>query len=223
MTKSTKRITAIGFAGLLAVMAPAFAQSTGTPETSTKTKSHTNPITGTNTTTIKTTTKTSLNHADRKFLTDAAEGGMLEVELGKLAADKATNPDVKAFGQRMVDDHTKANDKIKQIAAEKGVTLPTELGVMDKHTVDKLEKESGADFDRLYVSTMVKDHKKDVSDFKHESKAAKDSAVKAFASQTLPTLEHHLKLAESAANKVGASTKSASVKKSTKSSTKSGG
>jgi len=221
MTKSTKRITAIGFAGLLAVMAPAFAQGTGTSETTTK--SHTNPITGTNTTTIKTTTKTSLSLSDRKFLTDAAKGGMLEVELGKLAADKATNPDVKAFGQRMVDDHTKANDKIKQIAAEKGVTLPTELGVMDKHTVDKLEKESGADFDRLYVSTMVKDHKKDVSDFKHESKAAKDSAVKAFASQTLPTLEHHLKLAESAANKVGASTKSASVKKSTKSSTKSGG
>jgi putative membrane protein len=221
-------MTAIGFAGLLLVMAPAFAKAADTAgaadtaSTKTTTSSHTNPVTGTNTTTIKTKTKPSLNLSDRRFLTEAAEGGMMEVELGKLAADKATDPDVKSFGQRMVDDHTKANDKIKQIAAEKGVTLPTELGVLDKHTLDKLQKESGSDFDRLYASTMVKDHKKDVSDFQHESKAAKDDDVKTFATHTLPTLKEHLKLAESAANKVSASTKHASTKKTSKAATSSG-
>jgi putative membrane protein len=141
---------------------------------------------------------------------------MWEVEAGKLAADKGTDPDVKAFGQKMVDDHSKANDKLKQLAADKGVKLPTELGMMDKHSMEKLQKATGADFDRLYVSEMVKDHKKDVSDFEHESKAAKDSDVKAFASDTLPTLQQHLSMVEATATKIGASTKHATKSKKTK-------
>jgi putative membrane protein len=205
MTNSTKQIAAIGFAGLLAAMAPAFALGTAAG-------GHTDKKTTEKTPSSHSTTK-ALDHSDKKFLTEAAEGGMMEVELGKLAADKGTDPDVKAFGQKMVDDHTKANDKLKALAASKGLTLPTDMGTMEKHDMNKLQKASGADFDRLYMSEMVKDHKKDVSDFDHASKSAKDSDVKAFASDTLPTLQDHLKMAQTTAGKVGASTKHASAKK----------
>jgi putative membrane protein len=213
MNNKTQQIVALGFAGLLAVMVPAFAADATAKTT---TKKSTNPVTGTTTKTTKTTVKPSVDHADRKFLTDAAAGGMYEVEAGKIAAEKAADPDVKAFGQKMVDDHGKANDKIKQIAGDKGVKLPTALGTLDKHNLEKLQKTNGADFDRLYISEMVKDHKKDVSDFQHVSKAAKDNDVKTFASDTLPTLQDHLKMAEAAATKIGASTKHATTSKKSK-------
>jgi|SRR6185369_2519019 len=213
MSNKTQQIVALGFAGLLALMVPAFAADATAKTT---TKKSTNPITGTTTKTTKTTVKPSVDHADRKFLTDAAAGGMYEVEAGKLAAEKGTDPDVKALGQKMVDDHGKANDKIKQIAGDKGVKLPTELGTLDKHAIAKLQKTNGTDFDRLYVSEMVKDHKKDINDFQHVSKAAKDNDVKTFASDTLPTLQDHLKMAEAAATKVGASTKHATTAKKSK-------
>ena len=124
----------------------------------------------------------------------AATGGMEEVELGQLAAQKASSPDVKNFGQHMVDDHSKANDQLKQLAAQKGVTLPAAISNMQKHDVSKLAKLSGAAFDSAYVSMMVKDHKKDVAEFQKESKSAKDSDLKSWASTTLPTLEDHLKM-----------------------------
>jgi putative membrane protein len=205
MTNSTKQIAAIGFAGLLAVMAPAFALGTGA-------SAHTDKKTTEKTPSSHSTTK-ALDHSDKKFLTEAAEGGMMEVELGKLAADKGTDPDVKAFGQKMVDDHTKANDKLKALAASKGLTLPSDMGTMEKHTMHEIQEKKGADFDRLYMSTMVKDHKKDVSEFDHQSKSAKDSDVKAFASDTLPTLQGHLKMAQTTADKIGASAKHATAKK----------
>ena len=140
----------------------------------------------------------SISSSDRKFMEKAAEGGLAEVELGKLATQKAGAPEVKQFGQRMVDDHSKANDQLKQLATSKGVNLPTELDRSTRREMDKLSKLSGADFDREYMKHMVSDHKKDVSEFKSEANKAKDSDVKQFASQTLPTLEQHLQLAESA-------------------------
>ena len=124
---------------------------------------------------------------------------MAEVALGKLAVEKASNSEVKKFGQRMVDDHSKANDELKQLASQKNVTLPQDLSAKDKATKAKLESLSGEQFDRSYVKDMVKDHKKDVSDFRRESTSAKDPDVKKFATQTLPTLEEHLKQAESIA------------------------
>lgn len=126
---------------------------------------------------------------------------MAEVELGKLAAERASSPDVKQFGQRMVDDHTKANDQLKQVASEKGVTVPDKLSAKDEATKDRLEKLSGEQFDHAYMRNMVTDHTKDVSEFRTEAKAAKDPAVKDFAQQTLPTLEDHLKQAKSIAPK----------------------
>jgi putative membrane protein len=140
---------------------------------------------------------TKLSRGDRKFMTEAAQGGMAEVQLGQLAAQKAQSDQVKQFGQKMVDDHTKANDQLKQIAASKGVTLPTDLDSKSKREMDRLSKLSGAEFDREYMKHMVSDHKKDVSDFKKEAKSAKDADLKGFASSTTPTLEQHLQLAES--------------------------
>ena len=136
--------------------------------------------------------------SDRKFMEKAAQGGMAEVKLGQLATQKAGSDQVKQFGQRMVDDHSKANDQLKQLASSKGVKLPTELDKSTQREYDKLSKLSGADFDREYMKHMVSDHKKDVSDFKSEANKAKDADVKQFASSTLPTLEEHLNLAQSA-------------------------
>lgn len=142
---------------------------------------------------------TKLTASERTFVKKAAEGGLAEVEFGKLAAERASSQDVKQFGQRMVDDHTKANDQLKQVASEEGVTLPEKLDAKDAATKTRLEKLSGEQFDRAYMQDMVRDHTKDVTEFRTEAKTAKDPAVKNFASQTLPTLEDHLKQAKSIA------------------------
>lgn len=134
--------------------------------------------------------------SDDAFLKKAAQGGMAEVELGQLAVQKASNEQVKNFGQRMIDDHTKANDQLKQIAAQNHVDLPTQLDAKDQATKAKLEKLSGKQFDEAYMKDMVKDHKKDVAEFARESKQAKDPNVKSLAQQTLPTLREHLTLAQ---------------------------
>jgi putative membrane protein len=147
---------------------------------------------------------------DKTFAREAAIGGMAEVELGRLAADKASSADVKQFGQRMVDDHGKANDELKSWASQKSVTLPTELDAKHKATRDRLSKLSGAAFDRAYMHEMVTDHDKDVQEFKHASKTATDSDLKAWAAKTLPTLEEHQKMAHDVNSKVGGAAKSKS-------------
>ena len=153
------------------------------------------------------TTKASAGKtvADTKFMKEAAEGGMAEVALGQLAVEKASSSDVKKFGQRMVDDHSKANDDLKQLASQKHVDLPQNLSAKDKAIKASLENLSGEQFDQAYMRDMVNDHKKDVSDFRRESRSAQDPDVKKFASQTLPTLKDHLKQAESIAPQAAAS------------------
>jgi putative membrane protein len=136
--------------------------------------------------------------ADKEFVHKAAIGGMAEVERGKLAQQKAASEQVKQFGSRMVDDHSKANDELKQVATSKGLTLPTDLDAKHKSKMAKLEKLSGAQFDRAYMDEMVDDHKKDVAEFEKQSKSGHDADIKGFASKTLPTLQEHLKLAQSA-------------------------
>jgi putative membrane protein len=142
--------------------------------------------------------KSELSSSDKKFIEKAAQGGAAEVQLGKLAAQKAQNPDVKQFGERMAKDHAAANDKLQQIASQKGVTPPADLDSSSKREYDKLSKLSGAQFDQEYMKTMVSDHEKDVKEFQSEAKSAKDPEVKNFAQSTLPTLEEHLKLARTA-------------------------
>jgi putative membrane protein len=136
--------------------------------------------------------------ADEAFVKNAAGGGMAEVELGRLATQKASSEDVKKFGQRMVDDHGKANDELKSLAQSKNIALPAAIPAKEKALQDRLSKLSGAAFDRAYIQAMLSDHRKDVSEFRRESQSGKDSDVKSWAAKTLPTLEDHLKMAEQA-------------------------
>ena len=156
-------------------------------------------------------TGASLSTGDRKFITEAAQGGVAEVELGKLAVQKGSSTEVKQFGQRMVDDHSKANDKLQQLASQKGVAVPNEMDAASKREYDKLQKLSGAGFDQEYIKAMVQDHQKDVKDFQKEQKSAKDPDLKSFVTTTLPTLEEHLKLAQSDQAAVKNQAKSASA------------
>ena len=126
---------------------------------------------------------------------DAAMGGLMEVELGQLATQKGTSESVKQFGQRMVDDHGKANTELMTLATSKGITLPTAIDDKHRQDVTKLSAMSGADFDRAYAKMMLKDHEKDVSEFEKQSTKGTDPDVKAFASKTLPTLQEHLTMA----------------------------
>src|SRR6185369_13026718 len=151
--------------------------------------------------------KGGLAAADRKFVMEVAHGGMAEVELGKLAAEKGSSDAVKQFGQRMVDDHSKANDELKTLAQNKKITLPTEIGAEEKALRDRLVKLSGPAFDQAYMKAMLSDHLKDVSEFRTESRSGKDPDVKAWAAKTLPTLEQHLKMARDANGTVGTSGK----------------
>ena len=139
-----------------------------------------------------------LDHSDRKFLEEAAAGGLAEVEMGQLASERAESPEVKQFGQRMVQDHGKANDQLKQLAQSKGVDIPTQTDKSHQKKMEKLQKLNGAQFDKQYMDDMVKDHKKDVKDFQKQAKSAKDADVKNFAAQTAPTLQEHLQMAEAA-------------------------
>jgi putative membrane protein len=141
--------------------------------------------------------KGKMASGDRKFVMEALKGGMAEVELGKLATEKASNDAVKQFGQRMVDDHGKAGDELKKLAQDKGIDTPAALDGKHQKLRDRLAKLSGHEFDRAYVDEMVKDHRKDVKEFQREAGKAKDPDVKSFASKTLPTLQDHLKQIES--------------------------
>ena len=146
-----------------------------------------------------------LTEKDYKFVKEASRGGMSEVDLGNLAKQKGTSQSVKDFGQRMVRDHTKANDDLKQIASQKGATLPSELDRSDRSTMDKLQKATGADFDREYANAMVKDHRTDVKEFQNAAQNATDPDLKSFAQKTLPTLQEHLRLAEDMQRNIGVS------------------
>jgi putative membrane protein len=133
---------------------------------------------------------------DKKFVKEAALGGMAEVELGKLATQKAASEAVKQFGQKMVDDHTKANDQLKEVASKENITIPDSLDSKHQSRIEKLSKLSGPEFDKAYIKDQVKDHKEDVSEFKNEANAGSDPNVKQFASNTLPILEQHLTMAK---------------------------
>ncbi|HWC96351.1 MAG TPA: DUF4142 domain-containing protein [Candidatus Sulfopaludibacter sp.] len=147
------------------------------------------------------------NSADRMtsgstFMNKAAQGGIAEVEMGRLAVQNGANEAVKNFGQRMIDDHSRANDELKQLAARKNVTLPTTPDAKEQAGIDRLGKAQGATFDREYMNMMVNDHKEDISEFEKAARTETDPDVKAFANKTLPTLREHLKLAQETLAKV---------------------
>jgi putative membrane protein len=143
---------------------------------------------------------------DESFYKKAAEGGISEVVQGKLAQEKSSDPGVKAFGAMMVKDHTAANDRLKAIAAAKGIDLPTTSGATEMATEAKLQALSGSTFDKSYISGMVKDHKEDIKEFENEAQNGQDPEAKAFAAKTLPTLKLHLSKIESIAASDGVKT-----------------
>ncbi|WP_223559724.1 DUF4142 domain-containing protein [Chryseobacterium lathyri] len=147
-------------------------------------------------------TTNSLSDHDKKFADAAAKGGLMEVMMGQLAATNATNAKVKALGEMMVKDHSKANDELKKWAGTAGYTLPTGLDADKQKEYDDLKAKKGAEFDKKYTDLMVSDHKKDVEEFKKQASEGKEASLKSFASKTLPTLEHHLMESEKAKNAV---------------------
>jgi putative membrane protein len=154
---------------------------------------------------IAASTSFAASNADSKFAIAAAHGGETEVEFGKLAAEKATNPDVKAFGQQMVDDHGKANEKLMQIGQEKSMKLPASMDTKQQAMYAKLKMLSGSAFDRAYVNSMVKDHDEDVREFTKEANSGADPKLKQFAADTLPVIQGHLDKIKSIQAKIGGS------------------
>ena len=132
----------------------------------------------------------SLSVKDKTFMKKAARGGMMEVAMGRLAEQNAKSEDVKSFGKRMVTDHSKANDELKSIAEKKGVKLPTK------------EHSSKWSSDKAYMEMMVKDHKKDLAEFREEAKTGSDPDVKKFAEDTAKVVQEHLDLAKETQGKL---------------------
>ena len=129
----------------------------------------------------------------RDFITDAAGGGMMEVQLGQLAKTHAASQAVKDFGAMMVRDHSKANDELKAVAAKNNITIPATLDNKFQKHIDDLSKKNGADFDKDYMSMMVDDHQDDIKMFEKCAKNEDEKAdVKTFAAKTLPVLYKHL-------------------------------
>lgn len=129
---------------------------------------------------------------DSSFVMKASQGGMTEVELGKLAESNGSSADVKQFGSHMVMDHGKANDQLMSLAQQKNLTVSSSLDVKHQATVYKFKHMSGPAFDKAYVNEMVKDHKMDASLFRQESTSAQDPDLKNFAASTLTVVESHL-------------------------------
>ncbi|MEJ8803196.1 DUF4142 domain-containing protein [Pontibacter sp. H249] len=142
------------------------------------------------------------NLDDATFLMTAASSNMMEIELGKMVAQKATNPEVKQFAQMMVDHHTKATQELKSVASQMGVTLPTTMMPMHQSMIDKVSDKSGAELEEKYMDTMETAHKMDIAMFEAKSQNANETNVKSFASKTLPTLKQHKEKADSIEDKV---------------------
>lgn len=150
--------------------------------------------------------KSSSMSKDKMFVKTATAGGMAMVKLGQLAADKASSPDVKAFGQKMVDDHTKFNNEMKPIADRMGVMAPTILDVKDQALYDKLNGMSGTAFDKAYLKAMVMDHHKDGRAFTAEKNSTKDPELKTTVTQGLDVIQQHTTMVEQLARSSGAMT-----------------
>lgn len=145
----------------------------------------------------------ALTAPEKEFLTNAARGGMLEVQLGNLAAQKASSDDVKQFGERMSTDHSQLGQKLQQLASNLNFTLPQDLKPEQQNIVSRSEKLAGKAFDREYMKEMVSDHVKDISEFERAASQATNADIKQFASEALPTMRDHLKMAREIAGKLG--------------------
>lgn len=146
-----------------------------------------------------TQTSSKSNANDQQFLRKAADEDLAEIEMAKLALHKASSQQVKGFAQTMVDDYSKAKGQLEKIASSQHVDIPKGLTPRSQATKDRLAKFSGEQFDNAYMAEMLKDHKEDLAAFRHALNSAQDTDIREFADKSLPTLESHLKQAESIA------------------------
>jgi len=154
---------------------------------------------------VKSATQSTMDPSlDHDFAAEAASGGVFEVKLGHLALQKGNSNAVKSFGERMITDHTKTSDDLRQIAGEESIQLPEDMPKKEQALYDHLSKLQGVQFDRAYVQSMVKDHKKDVSAFEKETSSGSDPKLKDFANRTLPTLKDQLREAKQIEHAVSA-------------------
>jgi putative membrane protein len=148
-------------------------------------------------------TTTDRGTGDQHFVDKAAGAGMAEVKLGQIAIQNAINPMVRQFAEQLVRDHSRANRELMSLASRKGIAVPRTMDQKHQEYMNKLMKSKGNDFDRQYMNEMVKNHKEAVSLFKKEAEDGRDSDLKAFAANRLPTLKHHLQMAQELANQTG--------------------
>lgn len=149
--------------------------------------------------------KKMMKSGDATFAIKAFQSSIAEVKLGRLAIQRASNSEVRAFGQKMADDHSKANDRLKAAAANGGMTLPDTMTADGQALYEKLSHLTGAAFDRVYTRAMVKDHEEDIKEFQREAEKGTSPDIKAFAAATLQILQEHLEMARSAERKVSSS------------------
>lgn len=144
---------------------------------------------------VKDTTKKlsiGVEKVDAEFIVDAANGGMTEIQLGKMAMQKGISKQVKNFGAMMVKDHSKINDMVKAIAVTKNISIPKMPGAKEQKIISKLTAKTGKDFDKAYINDMIEDHKDDIKAFQTAAKKCLDPDVKSFAAKTIPILQEHL-------------------------------
>jgi putative membrane protein len=141
--------------------------------------------------------------ADSSFLKDACQGGLMEIKLGQLAQTNASSQAVKDFGQRMVADHGRMGEGVRDLAARQSVSLPDDISMMEKVTYERLSHKTGVDFDKAYIEDMVKDHKSDIAAFEKEMNSGSDPQAKTMAGKALPTIREHLRMAQELAAQLG--------------------
>ena len=144
------------------------------------------------------TADSALSSADRKFVQEAAESGMMEVEAGELAQQHGQSDQVKEIGSTLVEDHTQANQELKQIASEQGIDLPAQIGKKKQNMLTKLEQASAEEFDRIFLRQQEKAHRQSIQRSDHVAAQSENQAIKEFAAKTLPTLRKHLELIQQA-------------------------
>jgi putative membrane protein len=158
------------------------------------TPSNNNPGRSPNTPAGGQTSPNSLSSKDRTFVMQAGQLSMLEVELGRLAVQRGSSPGVKQYGQEMVEDHTRANQELMQLAMQKKVELPTEMSTQNTALIDRLSGLSGKSFDTAYKQAMIDSHNQAIALFQAQSQQGQDPQLKAWATQKLPNLQAHLEM-----------------------------
>ncbi|MEG4224822.1 DUF4142 domain-containing protein [Microcoleus sp. N9_B2] len=165
-----------------------------TPGSSPNTPINNNPSRSPNTPTGGETSPNSLSSQDKNFVMQAGQIGMLEVQLGKLAVERGSSPSVKQYGQEMVEEHTRANEELMQLAMQKEVKLPTEMSSQNTALMERLSGLSGTSFDSAYKQAMIESHNQAIALFQAQSQQGQDPELKAWATQKLPNLQAHLQM-----------------------------